>query len=108
MVARHQAWLFFPLLTLEGINLHVASMRSLLQRRSARYRRVELALFGLHVAGYLGAVFLVLSPVKALVFIAIHQGVFGLYMGCSFAPNHKGMPMLSPRELTSTFCAARC
>jgi fatty acid desaturase len=94
LVARHQAWLFFPLLTLEGINLHVASLRSLLQRRSARYRRVELALFGLHVAGYLGAVFLVLSPVKALVFIAIHQGVFGLYMGCSFAPNHKGMPII--------------
>jgi fatty acid desaturase len=68
LVARHQAWLFFPLLTLEGINLHVAS--------------------------YLGAVFLVLSPVKALVFIAIHQGVFGLYMGCSFAPNHKGMPII--------------
>lgn len=94
LVARHQAWLFFPLLTLEGINLHVASLRSLLQRRSARYRRVELALFGLHVVGYLGAVFLVLSPVKALVFIAIHQGVFGLYMGCSFAPNHKGMPII--------------
>ena len=22
-ITRHQAWLFFPLLTLEGINLHV-------------------------------------------------------------------------------------
>jgi fatty acid desaturase len=41
---------------------------------------------------YLGGILLVLSPVKALAFIAIHQGVFGLYMGCSFAPNHKGMP----------------
>ena len=26
---RHQGWLFFPLLTLEGINLHVASIREL-------------------------------------------------------------------------------
>ena len=28
---------------------------------------------------------------QAVAFIAIHQAVFGLYMGCSFAPNHKGM-----------------
>jgi fatty acid desaturase len=29
------------------------------------------------------------------VFIAVHQGLFGLYLGCSFAPNHKGMPILA-------------
>jgi fatty acid desaturase len=32
------------------------------------------------------------------VFIAVHQGLFGLYLGCSFAPNHKGMPSLSEEE----------
>lgn len=26
-------------------------------------------------------------------FLLVHQGLFGLYMGCSFAPNHKGMPI---------------
>ena len=92
LFTRYQAWLFFPLLTLEGLNLHVASARSLLDGRTRRYRRTELALFSLHVVGYLGGLLLVLSPEKALVFLAIHQGVFGLYMGCSFAPNHKGMP----------------
>ena len=30
-----------------------------------------------------------------LAFVAVQQGVFGLYLGCSFAPNHKGMPLLS-------------
>jgi len=39
-------------------------------------------------------VFLVLSPVKAVVFMIVQQGLFGLYLGCSFAPNHKGMPVL--------------
>ncbi|MFI6216930.1 hypothetical protein ACIBCD_33450 [Nocardia brasiliensis] len=34
---------------------------------------------------------------KALVFFAVHQGLFGLYMGCIFAPNHEGMPTLTPR-----------
>ena len=30
----------------------------------------------------------------AIAFIAVHQAVFSLYLGCSFAPNHKGMPIL--------------
>jgi fatty acid desaturase len=41
-------------------------------------------------------VLLVLSPVKAVVFILAQQGLFGLYLGSSFAPNHKGMPILGP------------
>ncbi|MGX7681830.1 fatty acid desaturase family protein [Jatrophihabitans sp. DSM 45814] len=92
LVAGYQAWLFFPLLTLEGFHLHVASLRSLLSGKGRRYRSTELVLFTLHIVIYLAAVFIVLSPIKAVVFIVIHQAVFGLYMGCSFAPNHKGMP----------------
>jgi fatty acid desaturase len=91
-MARHQAWLFFPLLTFEGLNLHVASIRALITEKARRYRRTELALFSVHTVAYFGGIFLVLSPVKAIAFIAIHQGVWGFYMGCSFAPNHKGMP----------------
>jgi fatty acid desaturase len=99
-IARRQAWLFFPLLTLEGLNLHVASVRALLPgaERSVRggSRRLEALLLSLHAVTYLTALFLVMSPVKVLAFVAIHQAVFGLYMGCSFAPNHKGMPILGP------------
>ena len=93
-VTRNQAWLFFPMLVLEGINLHVASVLSLINGRTHRYRRLELVLFVIHLLAYFGVVFTVLGPVKGLVFVAVHQGVFGLYMGCSFAPNHKGMPIL--------------
>ncbi|GAA3316544.1 hypothetical protein GCM10020219_035900 [Nonomuraea dietziae] len=39
-----------------------------------------------------------LSPGKALVFFAVHQGLWGLYMGSVFAPGHKGMPTLKPGE----------
>ncbi|MBE1494076.1 fatty acid desaturase [Amycolatopsis lexingtonensis] len=59
------------------------------------FRWVEATLLATHIVGYLTAVFLVLSPGKALVFIAVHQGLWGLYMGCSFAPNHKGMLTLT-------------
>jgi fatty acid desaturase len=97
-ITKYQAFLFFPLLTLEGFNLHVASGMYLRTARRDKDRAVELALLTVHIAAYLGGVFLILSPVKALVFIAIHQGVFGLYMGCSFAPNHKGMRIIGPDE----------
>jgi fatty acid desaturase len=32
-----------------------------------------------------------------LAFLAVQLAVFGLYMGSSFAPNHIGMPLVSPR-----------
>jgi fatty acid desaturase len=96
---RYQAYLFFPLLLLEGLQLHVASIRALLDR-SSRHRAWEAALLAAHFIGYLAVVFLVLSPVKAVVFILVQQGLFGLYLGCSFAPNHKGMPILGAGDRT--------
>ncbi|MFK3983204.1 fatty acid desaturase family protein [Micromonospora sp. NPDC050397] len=96
-LARRQAYLFFPMLTLEGLNLHYASFQGLF-RSPMRYRTVEAVLLVAHLAAYLGVLFTVLSPVKALVFIAVHQGLWGVYMGCSFAPNHKGMPVLTAED----------
>jgi fatty acid desaturase len=97
-ITRNQAALFFPLLTLEGLNLHVASIAYLRRARAAHLRRTEIALLALHAALYLGGVLIVLPPTQALAFVAVHQAVFGLYMGCSFAPNHKGMPIIAADE----------
>ncbi len=92
-IGRWQAFLFFPLLTLEGINLHVASIRAL-RRPRLRHRWLEGTALLAHFAAYAGVLLLVMSPAKALVFVAVHQGLFGVYLGCAFAPNHKGMPTL--------------
>ncbi|MFF2550817.1 fatty acid desaturase family protein [Nocardia sp. NPDC058058] len=97
LIGRAQAYLFFPLLLLEGLNLHLAGVRAL-RNRSVKHRGVEGALLFTHFALYLTAVFAVLPADKALAFIAVHQGLFGLYMGCIFAPNHKGMPTLTGDE----------
>ncbi|WP_194813366.1 acyl-CoA desaturase [Nocardia sp. XZ_19_385] len=94
LLGRAQAYLFFPLLLLEGVNLHVAGVRAL-RNRSVKQRGLEGALLFAHFAIYLAALFAVLPPDKALAFFAVHQGLFGLYMGCIFAPNHKGMPTLT-------------
>ncbi len=94
--ARHQAALFFPMLFLEGLALHIASVRDLLKRSPDRGGWVEPALLATHFCGYLAIVFFVLPPAWAVAFIATQQGLFGLYMGISFAPNHKGMAMFGP------------
>ncbi len=94
---RYQAYLFFPLLLGEAFSVHAASIRALASRDS-RSRPVEAALLAAHFAGYLAVVFLVLSPVKAVVFIGVQQGLFGLYLGASFAPNHKGMLILDAAD----------
>jgi fatty acid desaturase len=94
---RFQAYLFLPMLLLEAVSLHVASIRALTSQ-ACRNRAWETGLLAVHVAGYLTAAFLVLSPVKAMVFILVQQGLFGLYLGSSFAPNHKGMPILDASD----------
>jgi fatty acid desaturase len=96
--AQHQAALFFPMLLFEGAALHVAGIRALRARPVDHTRRVESVLLSVHVAGYLAAVFLVLTPTQAVAFIAVQQGLFGVYLGCSFAPAHKGMPILGPGD----------
>ncbi|MFI7491411.1 fatty acid desaturase family protein [Micromonospora echinaurantiaca] len=94
LVVRYQAYLFFPLLLLEGLHLHANSVKAILGSRRIARRPVEAGLLALHLGGYLAAVFLLLTPAQAIAFILVNQGVLGVYLGCSFAPNHKGMPIL--------------
>jgi fatty acid desaturase len=97
LIARYQAWLFFPLLLLEAAHLHLASLKAILGG-SGRANTVEGLLLGAHVVGYLTALVVVLSPLQALAFLAVQQGLFGLYLGCAFAPNHKGMATLTQAD----------
>lgn len=94
LIGRWQGFLFFPLLTLEGFNLHVAGVRAL-RSPGLRHRKVEGLLLTAHVVGYLTLLFTVLTPGRAVAFLLLHQAAFGVYLGCTFAPNHKGMPTLT-------------
>lgn len=91
-LTRIQAWLFFPMLLLEGVSLKVNTVLDL-RHRTGRDRWSEGVPVLLHLIGYLTLAFTLMTPGKALLFIALHQGLFGLHLGCAFAPNHKGMPM---------------
>ena len=94
VITRRQGYLFFPLLLLEGVNLHVTSIRSLLSRGPVERRSTELVAIGLRLSIYLAIVFLMLPVGMAFAFLGVQLAVFGVYMGASFAPNHKGMPLL--------------
>ncbi|WP_369135018.1 fatty acid desaturase [Modestobacter sp. I12A-02662] len=91
---RHQGWAFFPLLTLEGVALHVASVQTLWQRKDMPHRWLELGIIGVRLAGFVAAVFLLLPAGIAAAFIGVNLAVFGVLLGGSFAPNHKGMPLV--------------
>ena len=91
---RRQGWLFFPLLTLEGINLHISSIRTLFGSDEVAHRRVEAALVISRLAGYVVVLLMLLPVGKASAFFCVQMAVFGLCLGGSFAPNHKGMPIV--------------
>jgi fatty acid desaturase len=93
----HQHLYFFPLLVFEGLNLKVASWLTLRQR-PVKDRWIEGTLLTAHLVGYLTLVFASMPVGMGLAFIAVHQALFGVHLGSSFAPNHKGMPMPGPDD----------
>lgn len=108
-MSRAGAWLrarqgsmFFPLLLLEGLNLHVSGVKTIFGRGPVKRRPVEIALVALRLGGYLALVFWALPVGMAFAFLGVQLGIFGLYMGAVFAPNHKGMPIV-PRDAKVDF-----
>jgi fatty acid desaturase len=94
----YQAFYFVPLLLLEGIGIRLASIQFLLRRCKAKYLLAEPLLMGLHFTLYFGLLFYLFSPWQVLAFTIVHQGLFGLYYGLVFAPNHKGMLILDKNK----------
>jgi fatty acid desaturase len=92
--AGNQPFLLVPLLFLEALNLHVASIRALLRRRD-RAALIESMLLAFHLLVFFVGPFLILSPVRAVAFVVVSQTLFGFYLGASFLPNHVGMPTVS-------------
>ncbi|MEU0375499.1 acyl-CoA desaturase [Streptomyces sp. NPDC006283] len=97
-LTRHQAWLFFPLTTLEGIALKVYGFQAVFTRQPAgrqsrKDRAVEGTLLIAHLAAYATLLLTAMPVGQAVLFALVHQMVLGLHLGMAFAPNHKGMEM---------------
>ncbi|MWJ17978.1 acyl-CoA desaturase [Clavibacter michiganensis subsp. michiganensis] len=91
---RHQGYAFFPILMFEGLNLHVHGFRTVFGRGKVDKRWLEISMLSTRIIAYLAVVFFFLPLGMAFAFVGVQLAVFGVYMGASFAPNHKGMPVL--------------
>jgi fatty acid desaturase len=92
LLADRQGWFFFPLLLLEGLHLHFRSVQRVVGRAPMKRRGWEIVFLTVRLGGYLGGLLLVMSPGVAAAFLGVQLGVYGLYLGAAFAPNHIGMP----------------
>lgn len=101
-IMKHQARLFFPMLLLQGFATRFHSIRFLLSKR-ARSHLIELLFMIVHFFAYVGCVLFILGLGQGIIFILVHQMLFGLYMGVVFAPNHKGMLMLKGADRLDRF-----
>ena len=91
-----QGWWFFPLLLLEGVNLHVAGVRHVLRRRpTSASGWLDVTFLTVRLLGYPAALFWFLRPGKAAAFLGVQLALFGLLLGGAFAPNHTGMPLVA-------------
>ena len=67
-----------------------------------RFEGSESVLLAIRLIGFPVVVVLTLGPVLGVSFLAVQLAVFGVYMGATFAPNHKGMPLL-PKDNSIDF-----
>ncbi len=91
-VGRYQAFYITPMLFLEGIGLRLAGIQFLVLGGKPKFW-IEPLLMLSHFVVYFWLLFSFLSPWHALWFFIVHQGILGIYLSTSFAPNHKGMMM---------------
>ncbi len=94
LMVMYQAWLFFPLLTFQSYALRQVSIQFVLSG-AARQTRWEALLIVLNVIGTLVVPMLALGFWGGLAFTLLAQAVFGVYLGSVFAPNHKGMLLVT-------------
>jgi fatty acid desaturase len=70
-ITRRQGYLFFPLLLLEGLSLHVKSIRSLGSRTPVKGRWIELGMLAARFMIYFGLIFWLLPFGMAWAFIGV-------------------------------------
>lgn len=97
-LANKQGYYFYPLLMLEGLALHVASIQTVFRRQPLKHRWWETSFILVRLGGYLAVLLIFLPPGKAAAFLGIQMAVFGLLLGGAFAPNHIGMDIVGPQE----------
>ncbi len=90
LIVTYQAFLFYPLVCFEGLVLKISGIQYMFRNKLMFPIAEPIMMIG-HIGIYTGLVFLSLPVWQGLLFIAVNQMLLGLYIGSTFAPNHKGM-----------------
>jgi hypothetical protein len=86
--------------------VEAAGQRLAVLRPGLRHRKVEAVLLAAHATAYVSLLVVAMTWQQVLVFFLIHQALFGIYLGCSFAPGDKGMPILQKSRPAAQSCSA--
>jgi fatty acid desaturase len=96
-IAQYQAFFFYPMLILAALDLQISSVKYL-WRNKIKQRWLEAATLAAHQVLYFVGIPMAIGFWPGIGFMVLHQALFGIILGSSFAPNHKGMPTLKAGE----------
>lgn len=96
-VTKYQAYFYIPMYTLLPFSMRLVSIQFLVRKKGAGLL-IEGSLILIGIFLYLSLLVSQLGIWKALLFLGIHQAVFGLFLGLVFVSNHTGMPILEKEE----------
>jgi fatty acid desaturase len=91
---KYQAYTFFPVLTMTGFFQSVAAVREIIVHPKVDDRVFQGVALTLHHILYFTLLFLILPWWQAIIYFLLHYMITGLHLGLTFAPNHKGMPVV--------------
>jgi len=89
-LVKYQAYFEFPIYMFAPVTFLILSIHFLWLKK-AKHTLAEALLLTLHYVIYVGLLFWQLNAWQAVLFMVVHQALFGLYLGSVVAPNHKGM-----------------
>ena len=96
-MVKNQAFIWFPLLTTVAFIMRVGNTATLvknLRGKRWKFHSMEAVFLLVGAALYFGLIFNFLNFTQAVMFLLVNNVLTGLYMGTSFATNHKAMPMM--------------
>ena len=99
-LVKRQAFIWFPLLTSVAIIMrygNTATLAKNLTGKNWKFHIIEVIFLLAGGALYFGFIFSFLSFTQALAFLLVNNVLTGLYMGTSFATNHKAMPLMKEK-----------
>lgn len=95
-ITRYQAYLIWPLISLQGFTLKIDSIRTLQQNPGKT--RVDQVVLGLHFLLWFGLPVYILGWTQATTNYALMTWFIGPYLGSAFLVNHIGTHVVNPGE----------